>query len=154
MTCQAQRQFSLNIPMEGSVFNISADAAYRSPGDLQVEGDWSNAAFWLAADVLSGGGLNPHGLRADSLQGDKTVVNIIREIRRGNAVIDVKDVPDLVPVLSVVAAVSPGKTEFINGARLRIKESDRIASVCRMLRALGADCEEKPEGIIDRKSVV
>ena len=55
--------------------------------------------------------------------------------------------PDLVPVLSVVAAVSPGKTEFVNAGRLRIKESDRIASVCRMLHALGANCEEKDEGL-------
>lgn len=147
MTRQAQQSFGLNIPFDGESFDIAESAAYRSPGNVQVEGDWSNAAFWLVANALSGGGLELSGLWDDSLQGDKEVVYIINEIRKGNAGIDVKNVPDLVPVLSVLAAVSPGKTEFINAGRLRIKESDRIASVCRMLSALGARCEEKAEGI-------
>lgn len=148
MTRQAQKAFGLDLPFDGRDFTVPAEANYTSPGTADVEGDWSNAAFWLAADALSGGSLEVTGLRADSLQGDKAVVALIESIRAGNAVVDVKDVPDLVPVLSVMAAVSPGKTEFINGARLRIKESDRISSVCRMLRALGARCEEKAEGLV------
>lgn len=148
MTCQAQRTFGLDIPFDGEIFNVPRSAHYRSPGQIQVEGDWSSAAFWLVASELSGGGINISGLRDDSLQGDKESVYIINKIRRGNAVIDVKNVPDLVPVLSVLAAVSPGKTEFANAGRLRIKESDRIASVCRMLRTLGADCEEMADRII------
>jgi len=148
MTRQAQSAFCLELPFNGRVFTVPSDSAYTSPGTADVEGDWSNAAFWFAADALSGGSLEVSGLRADSLQGDKAVVELIKSIRSGNAIVDVKDVPDLVPILSVVAAVSPGKTEFINGARLRIKESDRISSVCRMLRALGAQCEEKAEGLV------
>ncbi|MBQ2960257.1 MAG: 3-phosphoshikimate 1-carboxyvinyltransferase [Oscillospiraceae bacterium] len=148
MTRQAQAAFGLDIPFDGARFEIASAACYKSPGDAEVEGDWSNAAFWLAAKLLSGGGLEVCGLRQDSLQGDKAVVELIENISKGKAVVDVKNVPDLVPVLSVVAAVSPGKTEFVNGARLRIKESDRIASTCRMLRALGAECEEKPEGLV------
>lgn len=148
MSRQAQEIFGLCPDFDGRKFEIPAEAKYLSPGDAFVEGDWSNAAFWIAANVLSGGGLEVSGLRADSLQGDKAVVKLIEEIGRGNAIVDVKDVPDLVPILSVVAAVSPGTTEFINGARLRIKESDRIASVCRMLSSLGIECEEKAEGLV------
>ena len=147
MTRNAQSEFGLDLPFDGRRFDVPAEAAYVSPGNAGVEGDWSNAAFWLAADALSGGTVEVSGLRADSLQGDKAVVELIRSIRAGNAVIDVKDVPDLVPILAVVAAVSPGVTEFVNGARLRIKESDRISSVCRMLRSLGAECQERAEGL-------
>ncbi len=150
MTSQAQEMFSLSLPFDGRCYKIPAQAKYTSPGMAQVEGDWSNAAFWLAADALSGGSVEVVGLRDESMQGDKEAVNIIQKILSGDAVVDVKDVPDLVPILSVVAAVSPGVTEFINGGRLRIKESDRISSVCNMLRALGADCEEKPEGLVVR----
>ncbi len=150
MTSQAQEAFSLKLPFDGRTYHIPARSAYSSPGTADVEGDWSNAAFWLAANALSGGRLEVSGLNEYSQQGDKDAVYIIKNILAGNAVVDVKDVPDLVPVLSVLAAVSPGTTEFINGGRLRIKESDRITSVCSMLRALGADCEEKPEGLVVR----
>ena len=147
MTRQAQQEFKLDIPFDGRVFEIPAGAAYTSPGNANVEGDWSNAAFWLAADALSGATVQLSGLREDSLQGDKAVAELIQRIRAGNALVDVKDVPDLVPILSIVAAVSPGLTSFVNGARLRIKESDRISSVCRMLSSLGAQCEEQAKGL-------
>lgn len=147
MTAQAQAEFQLQLNFENNCFFIPAGSRYTSPGTVRVEGDWSNGAFWLAADVLSKGAVKVCALRSDSLQGDKAVLQLIEKIRGGNAVIDVKNVPDLVPVLSVLAAVSPGKTEFINAGRLRIKESDRIASVCRMLRALGGKCDEKAEGL-------
>lgn len=147
MTSQAQRNFGIEFAFDGRVFSVPADAAYSSPAVVQVEGDWSNAAFWLAADALSDGAIKVNGLLDDSLQGDRAVVELISRIRQGNAVIDVKDVPDLVPVLAVLAAVSPGVTRFINAGRLRIKESDRISSVCRMLSALGADCAEEAEGL-------
>ena len=147
MTSQAQWAFGIEIPCDGRSFSVPAEAAYRSPAAVEVEGDWSNAAFWLAADALSDGAVKVNGLRLDSLQGDRAVVELISRIRQGDAVIDVKDVPDLVPVLSVVAAVSPGVTRFVNAGRLRIKESDRISSVCRMLRSLGAECAEEAEGL-------
>ena len=147
MTCQAQEEFGIKPEFDGKSFTVVRDAFYHSPGNVKVECDWSNAAFWIAAAVLSNCRLEVYGLSHNSQQGDKAVIELIKRIQAGNALIDVKDVPDLVPVLSVVAAVCPGKTEFINAGRLRIKESDRIASVCRMLSALGANCEEKAEGL-------
>ena len=148
MTERVQRLFSLQLPFADRRYSIASSAAYRSPGELSVEGDWSNAAFWLAASELSGGSVHVEGLDDSSAQGDKAVIEAIARIRAGGAVIDAKDIPDLVPILAVAAAGSVGRTEFINAGRLRIKESDRIASVCRMLRALGGSCTELAEGLI------
>ena len=72
------------------------------------------------------------------------------KIAAGNAVIDARDVPDLVPVLSVLAAAVPGNTTFTHAERLRIKESDRIISTVNMIRALGGDAEETADGLIVR----
>jgi len=148
MTREAQKIFSLDLPFDGKIFTVAEDAGYLSPGKVQVEGDWSNAAFWLVADALSTGDIKLSGLKEDSLQGDKAVVTAIEQIKAGGAVVDVKDIPDLVPVLSVLAAVCPGRTEFINAGRLRIKESDRIKAVREMIEALGGDCTETEEGLI------
>lgn len=148
MTCQAQEAFSLKCPLAENVFEVPACAAYASPGKAQVECDWSNAAFWLVADAISQKSISVSGLLSDSLQGDKAVVSAIEQIKKGGAVVDVKDIPDLVPVLSVLASVSSGTTEFINAGRLRIKESDRLKAVTDMLSALGGDCRETAEGLI------
>ena len=148
MTERVQRLFGLELPFDGRRYEIAGSAACRSPGSIDVEGDWSNAAFWLTASVLSGETIEVTGLDDNSAQGDRAVIEALSRIRCGDAVIDAKDIPDLVPVLAVAAAGSVGRTEFINAGRLRIKESDRIASVCRMLRALGGRCEELAEGLI------
>lgn len=148
MTCQAQEAFSLKCPLADNVFTVSAEAGYKSPGNVFVEGDWSNAAFWLVADAISEKSIGMSGLLEDSLQGDKAVVSAIEQIKKGDAVVDVKDIPDLVPILSVLASVTKGRTEFINAGRLRIKESDRLKAVTDMLTALGGDCTETAEGLI------
>lgn len=148
MTTGVMDNFGLRVALRERSFHIPAGSCFLSPGHVRVEGDWSNAAFWLAAGELSGGGISVGGLEENSSQGDRAVIDAIARIRCGDAVIDAKDIPDLVPVLSVVAAGSEGVTEFINAGRLRIKESDRIASVCRMLRALGGQCTELPQGLV------
>ena len=107
----------------------------RSPGYVAVEGDWSNGAFWLAANAL-GCDLSIHGLDQASLQGDRAVVDIVRQLEIGTPTVSVADIPDLVPILSVVAAARHGAV-FTDIQRLRLKESDRVASVIAMLEALG-----------------
>ena len=148
MTRQAQESFGLHMEFQDNCFIISPVAAYRSPGLARVEGDWSNAAFWLVADAISPERITLTGLEEDSLQGDKAVVSAIAQIQKGGVVLDMKDIPDLLPVLAVLAAVTPGRTEFVNAGRLRIKESDRLQAVCRMLNDLGGDCRETAEGLI------
>lgn len=149
MTVRALREFSAAPDYENKTFTL-AGKNYTSPGKAHVEGDWSNAAFWVVADCLSKGAVACTGLEADSPQGDRAVVQAAAAIAGGNATIDAKDIPDLVPVLAVLASLSPGTTEFVNAGRLRIKESDRLATVREMLTDLGADVTETAEGLIVR----
>ena len=113
--------------------------ALRSPGSLTVEGDWSNGAFFLAANAL-GSHLDVLGLNPDSAQGDRASADLIPALVSGPQTIDASDIPDLVPVLSVVAACFHGCV-FTNIQRLRLKESDRVASVIAMIEALGGRAE-------------
>ena len=107
----------------------------HSPGYVAVEGDWSNGAFWLAANTL-GSDLSIRGLSQDSLQGDRTVVEILQQLESGAPTVSAADIPDLIPILSVVAAAKHGAV-FADIQRLRLKESDRVASVIAMLKSLG-----------------
>lgn len=113
----------------------------HSPGTVTVEGDWSNAAFFLAADALASkfqkeSCLCVLGLNYASAQGDRAVTNLLPLLMQGCPTISCADIPDLVPILSVVAACSYGAV-FTDISRLRLKESDRVASVIDMLTALG-----------------
>ena len=114
---------------------ISLFEGLKSPGYVTVEGDWSNGAFWLAANAL-GCDLSIRGLNQDSLQGDRAVVEILQQLELGAPTVSVADIPDLVPILSVVAAAKHGAV-FTDIQRLRLKESDRVSSVIALLENLG-----------------
>ncbi len=105
-----------------------------SPGEIAVEGDWSNGTFFLAANAL-GSDVQVENLAQDSPQGDRAAEGWIRELKK-HQVICARDIPDLVPILSVVAAANQGAV-FTEIRRLRAKESDRVESVKAMLGALG-----------------
>ena len=110
---------------------------FHSPGHITVEGDWSNGAFFLAADYLNvDPGLTIHGLNEASVQGDRASAHWIPALCREHCTIDASDIPDLVPILSVTAAACHGAV-FTNIQRLRIKESDRVASTIAMIEGLG-----------------
>lgn len=113
---------------------VSGSLPFLTPGRITVEGDWSNGAFFLAANAL-GSSVDLTGLNPLSHQGDKAVLGILEQLD-GCPIIDVSDIPDLVPVLAVAAGAKNGIT-FHNIARLRLKESDRAATVCEMLQQLG-----------------
>lgn len=112
---------------------------FHSPGAVSVEGDWSNGAFFLAANEL-GSHLNLRGLDPDSPQGDRAVLGILPLLRSGAPRVSAADIPDLVPILSVAAASNHGAV-FTDIRRLRLKESDRVASVMAMLKSLGGRAE-------------
>ena len=103
-----------------------------------MEGDWSNGAFWLAAEAL-GSPLQVTNLDIQSSQGDRKVVEYL-EALNNYAVIDATHTPDLVPVLAIVAGAKQGAT-FTNCARLRMKETDRLATTVAMIRNLGGKAE-------------
>ncbi len=110
--------------------------------DASVEGDYSQAAFFCVANSL-GSDVDILGLDEKSSQGDKKIVEICREIvynRNGGLKafeLDCSDIPDLVPILAVLASFCDGKSRISNVARLRIKESDRLSAISSCLNALG-----------------
>lgn len=164
ITADAMRQFGAAVVCEGERFTVPA-SGYVSPGGLSAGGDWSNAAFWLCLGAL-GGPVTVSGLRADSAQGDRKIAELLREFGAdvkddsgGVTVssgplrgidIDASDIPDLVPILAVVAAAAEGETRICNAGRLRLKESDRLKAVAQNLKALGADILEHADGLLIR----
>ena len=111
---------------------------YRSPGSVTVEGDWSNAAFFLAAKAL-GSDVAVENLDPESAQGDRLIAELLPRLEE-NITIDASDIPDLVPILAITAGAKHGAV-FTGIQRLRIKESDRVASTIAMLTALGGKAE-------------
>lgn len=143
--------FGVTIQPTHDGWHIPGGQTYHTPGRIESEGDWSNGAFWLVADALlrAAGrpGITVTGLAADSVQGDRAVLQAIQAITagKGGCTLDVNDIPDLVPALAVLAAAQDGTTVFTGAARLRLKESDRIATIAAMLQALGGKAEAGPD---------
>lgn len=118
-----------------------------APFEETVEADWSQAAFWYAA-VSLGSNLRLRGLKGQSSQGDAAVMGHAKKLAlTGEVKIDLSDCPDLLPPLAVMAAVRRGTTRFTHAARLRLKESDRLATVAGMLKALGGAVSEEEDGL-------
>ena len=111
---------------------------FHTPGTIAVEGDWSSGAFWLAARAL-GSDLRVTGLDPDSSQGDRAVTGLLPMLKN-HCTISAADIPDLIPILAVVAACNQG-AQFTDIRRLRSKESDRVASTIAMIQALGGRAE-------------
>lgn len=163
MTLQMQKRFGIRIDFnrEENQFLIPGWQKYN-PQHYQVEGDWSQAAFWLAAGVISGP-VEIEGLNPDSLQGDKIIEAlmlkmgarlswrdeqlVVEKSELQGAAMDVSQCPDLVPVLSVLGAISVGHTEILNAARLRLKECDRLRAITTELKAIGAKISEKEDSL-------
>lgn len=162
MTLAAMEKFGISIKKEENTYFIPS-CSYKSPGEVTVEGDWSNAAFWLCAGAL-GEAVSVTGLEKNSLQGDKKISNILQNfgakvVWEGEKLtvspgkltacdIDAAEIPDLVPVLAVVAAAAEGTTRIYNAQRLRLKESDRLETVTQMLTALGGKVEQTDDGLL------
>lgn len=156
ITLSVLKTFGIDIRCEENRYFIPGKQTFRSPGTLPVEGDWSNAAFFLTAAALNNK-ISMTGLNPDSAQGDRKIISLLKQLgakvrqekgrlsltadRLKGCTIDIQDTPDLLPVLSVAAAWAEGKTTFINAARLRLKESDRLASSAAMIENLGGRAE-------------
>ncbi len=148
---------------------------YKSCGKYEVEGDWSGAAFFAVAAAVAGE-ITLKGLKRDSLQPDKAVIDIISAAgafvcEKDNGIcvskrniepinVDVSQFPDLFPVLATLACAAKGESTLYNAGRLRIKESDRIASTANMITSLGGSVEEGEDclkifgkGVLDGGSV-
>lgn len=163
LTLNTMRDFGIDIiNNDYKEFIIKGNQTYKSI-DYKVEGDYSQGAFYLCADAI-GSDVSILDLKSNSLQGDREVINILNRMgmefvdRQGkisgyakelkSTIIDGSQCPDIIPVLSVVASLSKGRTEIINAKRLRIKECDRLNAVAVELSKLGAKIEEKKDSLI------
>ena len=148
MTLRVMAQFGVELPVTLSLpphYHPQGNHTYRA-ANAAVEADWSQAAFWYAAGAL-GNPVVPAGMDPYSLQGDRVVMEQLLALSGpGDLALDVSGCPDLVPPRAATAALRAGRaTRLTNAARLRIKESDRLASVSQTLNALGADVEAGPD---------
>lgn len=153
LTLAALAAFGIKIERMPARFLIPGRQKYTPPPSLSPEGDWSNSAFWLAAAALGGKGIVLSGLNHNSAQGDRAVCEILSSfgasvsvrddlvaVAPGNlraTTIDAAPIPDLIPALALVAAAAEGISIITNAGRLRLKESDRINSICSTLNSLG-----------------
>jgi len=128
-----QRALSI-FGVETESFHINGSFPFRSPGSIDVEGDWSNGAFFLAAGKM-GNEIIVTNLDDRSPQGDRAVAEILTHTD-SRPVISATDIPDLIPILAVYFAANDGAV-FTNIGRLRLKESDRVDSVKNLLHNLG-----------------
>lgn len=142
MTIEALRIFGVIIQAVDGGWHIPGGQHYCVQ-DCAVESDFSQAAFFYAANLL-GSELTVCGMNPCSAQGDRVILAYERSLsKKGEVTLDVSQCPDLVPPLAVMAALREGEiTHIIGAARLRIKESDRLDTITTQLNALGADVEQ------------
>ena len=147
MTMGVLARCGVHVRWSPALNGFGVEPGIYSPFEETVEADWSQAAFWYAAISL-GSNLRLRGLKGQSAQGDAAVVGHYKKLAlTGEVKINLSDCPDLLPPLAVMAAVRRGTTHFTHAARLRLKESDRLTTVARMLKALGGAVSEEEDGL-------
>ncbi|HMA13752.1 MAG TPA: 3-phosphoshikimate 1-carboxyvinyltransferase, partial [Kiloniellaceae bacterium] len=162
ITLAMMRRFGGEVAQDGwQTFTVVADARYRSPGEIWVEGDASSASYFLAAGAIGGGPVRVEGVGADSVQGDVRFADALAlmgariamgpnwiearapENGRLKAIdLDCNHIPDAAMTLAVAALFADGATTLRNIASWRVKETDRIAAMATELRKVGATVEE------------
>ncbi|HHX36600.1 MAG TPA: 3-phosphoshikimate 1-carboxyvinyltransferase [Clostridiaceae bacterium] len=148
LTMDVMRDFGVRVEWDSELgsyggYRIPGGQRYQLPAEpYLVEADFSQAAFWLVAGFITHD-IGIKGLNLNSRQGDRGVINIlerlakIRENHEGNLRVDMQDMPDVVPILTVAAAAVPGAHVFYNVKRLRLKECDRLTATMELLRGIG-----------------
>ena len=166
-TIDVLEQFGIHIEVEeretGRTYIVPGKQSFRGPAVCLPEGDWSGAANWLLAGAIGKEPVSVRGLNPDSKQADRQIVEILRQFSakvetEGDVVtcypssltgnkVDISGNPDLAPVIALAGACAAGETRIVNALRLRMKESDRISSICSVLSGLGVHTEELPDEI-------
>ena len=150
LTLEILNEFGVNIERpDERTFIIKGNQQFK-PAELYCEGDWSNAAF-LDAFNLIGGSVKVSGLNKDSTQGDKIYKKYFEELKNGTPILDITDSPDLAPILMTMASILNGAT-LKGTSRLKIKESDRGEVMKKELSKFSADITVLTDEIIIKKS--
>jgi 3-phosphoshikimate 1-carboxyvinyltransferase len=163
ITADILTTFGANVTREGDVVRVRA--GHLATNEYRVEGDWSSASYWFAAAAATAGTMRVRGLAVPTAQGDSGFVDILaamgcevavspdeivvrgpNQLRGGT--FDCNATPDIVPTLAAIAPLAESPVEIVNVANLRVKESDRLATVTSELRRLGATVEERPDSLL------
>ncbi len=152
ITVDTLRKFGIEISETETSYSVKGNQKY-TPCDMNVEGDYSQAAFFLVANAV-GSSVDVKNLNPSSVQGDKRIIDIISECMVNEKITsfkaDCSDIPDLVPILTVLGAYGSGESVIYNAERLRIKESDRLETSAAMINNLGGNAEITSDGIVIR----
>jgi 3-phosphoshikimate 1-carboxyvinyltransferase len=163
ITASILTAFGANVQRDGNVVHVRASKLQRD--DYRVEGDYSSASYWFAAAAATRGTVRVRGLAHRSAQGDAAFLDILQsmgcevvidddaiavtgtnELRGGR--FDCNSSPDIVPTLAAIAPLASSPVEIVNVANLRVKESDRLATITSELRRLGATVDERPDSLL------
>lgn len=167
ITTQMLEKFGIKVLYDSTqrLFTIPGSQSYQ-PIDFTVPGDFSSAAFFLTAGVILDGPIRVSNLDMNDPQGDRQILDILKDIGAYVSIdsdtktvivskrilnpfeIDCKDIPDLVPILAVLASFIPGKSKLFNAAHLRIKESDRLHTITTELQKMRVDIQEFPDELV------
>ena len=168
MTLDTLEIFGIKVEQEqrsdgGIVYKIAGGQIYKTPGTIEVDGDWTNSAFWLCAAAISGEGIICSDVNRYSRQGDKEVVNIlerfgavtaykgdsvaVRRARLRSIRIDAAETPDIIPALAAVASAAEGKTVIYNAGRVGLFENGMLKKTTDTLTVLGADIVMNLDGL-------
>ena len=163
ITADILRTFGAHVTRDGNTIHVRAGHLVRE--EYVVEGDYSSASYWFAAAAATRGTMRVRGLAIPTAQGDAGFLDILKamgcaievtpdeiavtgpETLRGGT-FDCNATPDVVPTLAAIAPLASSPVEIVNVANLRVKESDRLATVTSELRALGATVEERPDALV------
>lgn len=163
ITADILTTFGANVTREADVVRVRAGRLELA--EYRVEGDWSSASYWFAAAAATGGTMRVRGLAVPTAQGDSGFIDILAAmgcevevlpdeiVVRGPAKLrggtfDCNATPDIVPTLAAISPLADSPVEIVNVANLRVKESDRLATVTSELRRLGATVEERPDSLL------
>lgn len=140
MTLEVLYRFGIEIHQENNIFFIPGKQHYIAQ-NFKIEGDYSQAAFFLVANSL-GSNIEIEGLEKISKQADYKILEYLLALEHKKEeellILDGSQCPDIIPILSLRAALTPGKTKIINIERLRLKECDRLSATAEILNRLGA----------------
>lgn len=173
LTLDAMKQFGVSVQKEkdaqGHTMAYTVQPQAYQARDVAVPSDWSSAAFWLAAGCIGTRPIRVESIAPDK-QADSAIVLILQEMGGKLTIttdavqsepsplvgkdIDASQCPDLVPVLAVLGCFASGRMRIYNAARLRLKESDRLAAMASELKKMGGRIEEKPDELIIHQSAL
>ncbi len=166
ITLDVVNKFGIRAEFAGNKIKVYGEKRYKSPGTIKIEGDWSNASFWLCTAAACECDFTVNDINTSSVQGDRAVCSLLekfgatleygddfvkvkkREGRLEAINIDAHNIPDLIPAIALAAIAAKGETVIYGARRLRLKESDRIKSITEAITALGGKAVANDDGMV------